>query len=449
MSLINDALRDLSAREHAGCNNAPETLVRSVAPINRFRYGMVFTIICAGVLAAAGFRLYQHYNHPIIAEKEKPAQWVMPLRVPETPTLTQKTSPKAAILVDAVVNTDRKETPDDVPNENVQRLLQKATVALQRDRLSLPADDNALAYYRKIQSLVPGSEDAEKGVAAVLSRYENLLSQAYVANDARRMGYLLTRIERAGLAFSKKIVFENQRAEIDAYARYSPAGVEKQPLPVGITKTILSLDSEAVQRARKTVALGDTRLAIMQLSALVDQYTGAHLSRLMLFDLSLQSGDIVLAKRMAASPGSDVISTYLQAKLRVHSGDLDTALDTLLGYSLAQLMQSASAEKLPATVTRDYSALCAALLQKKSDHQQALRYYRVLLQSSVNNAQYWLGYALSNDALNEQQKALSAYRKVIALGIEDSSSLAYVHQREKHLASVVLPKTLTEASITP
>lgn len=450
MSLINDALRDLSAREQSENNVVPENTARTSAPTNRFRFGMLFAIVCTGVLAVSWFSYYKSGNRPVISAVEKPVQLMTPQMVSsETPQRKPVPEAKTTMLVaqekKAVVEPEENE----MQQEDVERLLKKATVALQRDRLSLPAEDNALVYYRKIQLLVPGSDDAREGIAAVLSRYKSLLNQAYTRSDKQQMDYLLTRIDRAGLVFSEKSWYQTKLAEIDSAATPSPEQIETQPSQVSITKTIPSQDIEAVQRARNAVALGDEPFAVRQLLEIINRYERAHLSRLMLFDLYLQRGDIVSARGIATRAGADIIATYLQAKLSVHADELDTARGELLRYSLTQLTDRANAENLPTSFVRDYHALCAALLQKNGDHQQALRYYTVLLQSNFNSAQYWLGYAYSNDALNEQSKALSAYRRVLTLGIEQPSTLAYVQQREKQLASMVLPKTLTEASITP
>ena len=78
----------------------------------------------------------------------------------------------------------------------------------------------------------------------------------------------------------------------------------------------------------------------------------------------------------------------------------------------------------------DFYALKAAALQKTSQHAQAVQVFQQLARQQPEQARWWLGMALSYDAMSQSEQALHAYRQVAVNGFGLSAeSLNYVKKR--------------------
>lgn len=78
----------------------------------------------------------------------------------------------------------------------------------------------------------------------------------------------------------------------------------------------------------------------------------------------------------------------------------------------------------------DFYALKAAALQKTSQHAQAVQVFQQLARQQPEQARWWLGMALSYDAMSQTEQALHAYRQVAVNGFGLSAeSLNYVKKR--------------------
>lgn len=78
----------------------------------------------------------------------------------------------------------------------------------------------------------------------------------------------------------------------------------------------------------------------------------------------------------------------------------------------------------------DFYALKAAALQKTSQHSQAVQVFQQLARQQPEQARWWLGMALSYDAMSQSEQALHAYRQVAVNGFGLSAeSLNYVKKR--------------------
>lgn len=78
----------------------------------------------------------------------------------------------------------------------------------------------------------------------------------------------------------------------------------------------------------------------------------------------------------------------------------------------------------------DFYALKAAALQKTSQHAQSVQVFQQLARQQPEQARWWLGMALSYDALQQPEQALLAYRQVVSNGSGlSAASLDYVKKR--------------------
>lgn len=89
---------------------------------------------------------------------------------------------------------DAEATPDPAATarrQNVDQLIAKGDLAFTKDRLSTPANDNALMYYREALKIDPANKDAVKGLTHVSKRFRKLARTAHDnGNDAQARKYL-------------------------------------------------------------------------------------------------------------------------------------------------------------------------------------------------------------------------------------------------------------------
>lgn len=70
--------------------------------------------------------------------------------------------------------------------KTVNDLIARGNLAYTKDRLTIPADDNAILYYRKALDLDPSREEAWAGIKQVCKRYRTLARIAHDNGDAKR-----------------------------------------------------------------------------------------------------------------------------------------------------------------------------------------------------------------------------------------------------------------------
>ncbi len=97
-------------------------------------------------------------------------------------------------------------------------LLEKAELALSKNRLMAPASDNAYGYYREVLALDPANEEAQAGVQRIITRYRELAQQSLKKGDrvdARRYasrGLTLAPRDRQLLAIQRQAQASRPRA---------------------------------------------------------------------------------------------------------------------------------------------------------------------------------------------------------------------------------------------
>jgi len=127
-----------------------------------------------GILLAAGIWLSSNTQEPAALSKPITAE-----QVPQTrETIIEKENQKS--LVKPVSLTEKKEIKNPVQakhekrKKEIQEYLRKAKVALNADRLTLPKDNNAYSYYKKVLKLEPKNKVALKGLTKIAYRYADL-----------------------------------------------------------------------------------------------------------------------------------------------------------------------------------------------------------------------------------------------------------------------------------
>ncbi|MDT8383712.1 MAG: tetratricopeptide repeat protein [Gammaproteobacteria bacterium] len=199
---------------------------------------------------------------------------------------------------------------------------------------------------------------------------------------------------------------------------------ELQPEPMNKTLRPLTREQQARQTFQQAVLLlgrGDESGAEQALHKTL-AVEPAHLrARETLSALLLNTGRVSeaadgLREGLRLQPTATALAK-LYARVLVDQGDSEAAVAVL---EQAPPTQAADA---------DYYALLAALYRAAGRHAQASQVYQQLLKGRPGVAAWWLGLALSEDAMGALPQALEAYRRAHRAGGLKPEVLAYVQSR--------------------
>ncbi len=178
-------------------------------------------------------------------------------------------------------------------------------------------------------------------------------------------------------------------------------------------------DEEQAREARELVMQGQVNIAIEKLQGFIASAQQPRESVKTLLDLLVEQNDIAATQRILAK--TDFLSSheqaYYQAKILVNQQQEDVAIELLETHL-------ADADK-----DENYRALLAGLYQKNGKSVEAANHYRRLLAMFGDKPAYWLGFALSQDALNQPQVALQAYQRVNQYTDLPPQVRTYIQQR--------------------
>lgn len=206
--------------------------------------------------------------------------------------------------------------------------------------------------------------------------------------------------------------------------------------PVGekeINKTLRPLTDEqraqlGFQRAVKLLGNGKTAAAQVTLEEALAISPGHVQARETLAAVLLNSGRVSeaasrLREGLQIAPGATPLAR-LYARILVDQGDVSGAVNVL--------------ERAGPAVSEDpdYYALLAALYRQEQKHAQAAQVYQQILMQRPGVASWWMGLALSQDAMGEAPAALKAYQRAQRAGGLSGEVLAYVRSRIAALTPV-------------
>lgn len=187
---ILDRIQDKShptARRVSGPVTAAEGFsVRKRRPVDKVLLGGLAFGLFVTTLAAIGFLFKEkpdspdtaamQADHPRIDRSENPSP------APTTPGPAAISAPEQeAASLPSGPSAPHSDTPDSPePSEvRINQLLQAGNEALLDHRLTTPANDSAVYYYRKVLDLSPNHPDAEAGLQRIISTYIGLADQKW------------------------------------------------------------------------------------------------------------------------------------------------------------------------------------------------------------------------------------------------------------------------------
>lgn len=214
---------------------------------------------------------------------------------------------------------------------------------------------------------------------------------------------------------------------------------EKNKAAAGnVNKTIRPLTIEqqaqmAFQDAVKMLGRGDELGAQQKLEKALSIEPAHMRARETLSALLLNTGRVseaaeTLSEGLRLRPASAALAK-LYARVLVDQGDNDVAVAVL---ERARPMVAADPE---------YYSLLAVLYRGVGKHAQASQVYQQMLQVRPGVAVWWMGLALSEDAMGSSAKALEAYQRAQRSGGLKAEVLKYVQSRIAALTPVASDKS--------
>lgn len=190
--------------------------------------------------------------------------------------------------------------------------------------------------------------------------------------------------------------------------------------PSGVKKVRASY-----QRALGYVQENRLNAAVGELQKVLQQDSSGNEARELLVTLYQQTGrsmeaNVLLKEGIAANP-SYLPFTRLYADDLITNGELEQA---------ARVLKNAERYAIG---DGDYNALQGAVAQRLSQHDQAVNFYMKALEAQPRNSAWWMGLAISLEALNKKEAAAGAYAAAIDSGRLNSKLLAYVNTRLRNL----------------
>jgi len=454
MSIINDTLKNLDSRNkpisHLDLPKSDEVVIRDSGSNNSRRW-----VLMLAIFANLGAGIYFFFSHPLQRVSE-------PLESEQVTQTTTRSSeqeqreikPSLTVEVDSSRQKEyalfEKEATslDNRAAVDIEALLAKAEHALARNRLTRPPQDNALEYYQQVLRLQPDSQVAEAGVARVAKQYLGFVEKAHEKRELGRLADLLARAEEKSLKLGdvsryQAAIAAAERIPVKDNIAFAPPDDKPSELsdPIDgqltIEKTLETRDREMALEQSALYQRGKRSVAKSALSDFVQRYPAATQSKLALLDIVVSEGDIETARSLQASvEEGSVLRSYIKARLSVAAGQLESAVVTLQTHSFSDMLNDYKHARIDKALFEKYNSLLAALYQRQAQPLQAAEKYQFLLSIDSANTDYWLGYALSSDALQDNQNALVAYRQILRLPGAADKVQDYARKRVDVLASL-------------
>jgi tetratricopeptide (TPR) repeat protein len=182
---------------------------------------------------------------------------------------------------------------------------------------------------------------------------------------------------------------------------------------------------DAYREALRLERAGEKARALEILRAVLERHPEHAQARARLVDVLASAGRPAEALRVlrAGQPGaSDPARAKLEARLLV-----EQRADAEAIASLERGLAAAGDDP-------DYKAFLAALLQRGGAHERALGLFEAAVTEAPGRADWWLGRAISEDALGRGSAALASLRRALALGGLEPEPQRWAEGRARALA---------------
>ncbi|MCW8196629.1 hypothetical protein F6455_17685 [Proteobacteria bacterium 005FR1] len=460
MSLVNDMLRDLEAGKREplpeGISTA-DARAEQNGPQRKYP-----TVAIAAVLIPAAFYAGINWQaasapEPIIAKSQtmelvvqtaepitdqRPAADNQLQQVAVAPRMQEQSQPST----EQGPQVEQLDDAEAALLARIEPLLKAAERAFAENRLMTPVEDNAFSRYQAVLLLDPNQPQALEGIRNIAQRYLRFYTETFNSGFSSTAEQYREKAERVVSGYPQLISwFEARVAETEAnLVQVAEADAEPEVLdPTEATpiaarppveqaqnaQTVRVLKTDRDQRvaaqARNLISQGRFAPAESLLIAHLQQYPDGTAARTALVEFYLETANAAAAsvhiEQLTGLP--DYQRAHFQARVAMLKGDLEVALSTL--NSVDPIVAEAP----------DFHAYQAALFHQAQRYREAAEVYEQLLALRQNASTYWLGLAVSLDALKDKAGALRAFRQAHLHSPADAPSRAYVEARIRSLSN--------------
>jgi len=367
MSIINQVLKDLDEREPLKTESGKYRLAAG-APAEQgpdYVRLAVWVVIAIAVIGAAVYYFWLEQQAKTVSE-------IKPV---------QASVQSQAVIAEPV----RAETP-----ATVEQKSEPSVVTMEMPHKARGTDQSAAVEY------LPLKEHSEPLVAVVAAPKESQPIKVEPVKPVKPVEPVKVEPVKSRPVVSKPV---KQSSEI---------------VIVKSSKTGIALVKDLLETGRLTEAE-------KTLGEILDQTPNSLAAHELLTGLLLRNNRLQEAKNQLASarkfyPNNENL-ILLESRVLLEEGRVDDVIGLLKG------LQSNGKAGIKST------AMLASLYQQKSEFSESLKLYNQLAKASPANSGYWMGLALSLDALNDPPKAKQAYTKALQTGGLSLSLTHYARQR--------------------
>ncbi|MBE0470885.1 MAG: tetratricopeptide repeat protein, partial [Methyloprofundus sp.] len=204
----------------------------------------------------------------------------------------------------------------------------------------------------------------------------------------------------------------------------APTVIEPPQAENSIKAAPLSMTQQAKSLYQQALKANNTEQAINLLKQSLKLAPEQSNTRLFLTKLLINTGEKqaatdLLDESLAISPQATVF-IMARAQLYLQEKNPQRALELLTQMTAPPQNEA-------------YLALLAAAYQQHKSYTQSSVHYQTLVQLNPDKAQYWLGLALAQDALNQKQAAHNAYQQALNLHSLNPAVTDYIQHRLQQL----------------
>ncbi len=417
MSLLNDALTDLdSRRQHL---DIEPLMNNSESRDSNYIYRRVFVVFSISIVTF----LTVFFGHEQRFYKDSKQEEFVSIPTDFTEgiakiSLEEESNVLANKLIeDSVENLEREKQ-----DPNVEAYLVLANYALSNDRLTKPENNNAYYFFKKILSIDEKNQIAIDGIEKLRSRYRKLTEESLKSgaiNKAKRMiarahtisidQYWIIEKNEEVLSYENLLLVEKQESNEAVDRRHDRT--------VKMTKTLKERQADFLNTINQLKRENKHQEAISKLEEFIAMNPESIKVGVALFDEYIYLGDVNLAKKLYQSYKEySPQAQYMRAKLFHFEKNIPEAIAILESLSIHELNEKSL-------------SLLAVLKQKNSDYKGSKFVYEKLILIDDKNSNYWLGLAISLDALGKSSFAVSAYNKALKLNLLDDTAKVFALDR--------------------
>ncbi|MBB3168762.1 hypothetical protein [Simiduia aestuariiviva] len=309
-------------------------------------------------------------------------------------------------------------------------LHQKAEAALSRDRLTTPANDNAVHYFRSMLALDGNHPTAKAGLMRVADRYYEFYQRLMARGETRAAQKMLSQAQSIAPDRLHWAELPNKTlpSQPDAPVANAPAvdaqdATSRTTAVAQVSQSTQARRAQLIQQARSAIAGGEPSEAIGLLAAeLPNAPTNGDLTEV-LHQAYIGAGRTSEAVSLRVTL-QGVAPNYRLARMQsaelLQAGQLEQAVE-VLERNLPSYNQDSN-----------YYGFLAGLYYKARRYKDAEQAYEKLLAINPTLGSYWLGYAVALDAQGDVRARRAFERATQTLSDKDAAR-EYAVQRMRAL----------------